>query len=80
MTPIYKRGSKGDPANYRPVCLTPVCCKVMESITRDNIVDHLTKYHLIRSAQHGFVNIYILKQSAFFGGYPNIKGPKLFGV
>ena len=56
VTPIFKRGSKGDPANYRPVSLTSVCCKVMESITRDSIVDHLTKYQLIRSTQHGFVN------------------------
>ena len=28
----------------------------MESIIRDSIVDHLTRYKLIRSSQHGFVN------------------------
>ena len=44
VTPIFKKGSKGDPANYRPVSLTSVCCKVMESIIRDSIVDHLTMY------------------------------------
>ena len=55
VTPIFKKGSKGDPANYRPVSLTSVCCKVMESIIRDNIVDHLTRYKLIRSSHHGFV-------------------------
>ena len=32
VTPIFKKGSKGDPAKYRPVSLTSVCCKVMESI------------------------------------------------
>jgi hypothetical protein len=56
VTPIFKKGSKGDPANYRPVSLTLVCCKVMESIIRDTIVEHLTKYQLIRQSQHGFVN------------------------
>ena len=56
VTPIFKKGSKGDPANYRPVSLTSVCCKVMESIIRDSIVEHLTKHQLIRPSQHGFVN------------------------
>ena len=41
---LFKKGSKGDPANYRPVSLTSVFCKLMESIIRDSIVDHLTMY------------------------------------
>ena len=41
---LVKKGSKGDPANYRPVSLTSVFCKLMESIIRDSIVDHLTMY------------------------------------
>ena len=56
MTPIFKKEAKGDPANYRPVSLTSVCCKVMESIIRDSMVEHLTKYQLIRPSQHGVVN------------------------
>ena len=56
VTPIFKKGSKGDPSNYLPFSLTSVCCKVMESIIRDNIVEHLTRYQLIRPSQHSFVN------------------------
>ena len=56
VTPIFKKGQKGDPANYRPVSLTSVCCKVMESIIRDSIVEHLTRYQLVRPSQHGFMN------------------------
>ena len=38
VCPIFKKGSKGDPANYRPVSLTCVVGKVMESLIRDKIV------------------------------------------
>jgi hypothetical protein len=35
VTPIYKRGPKAEPGNYRPVSLTSVPCKVMESLIKD---------------------------------------------
>ena len=50
VTPIFKKGSKGSPGNYRPVSLTCVLCKVMESILRDGIVQHLEKYDLLLGA------------------------------
>ena len=54
ITPIFKKGSKASPGNYRPVSLTSVLCKVMESIIGDAIVLHLNKHNLIRDSQHGF--------------------------
>ena len=55
VTPIFKKGSKGDPGNYRPVSLTSVTCKIMESVLRDSITEHLDRNRLIRSSQHGFM-------------------------
>ena len=56
VTPIYKnKGSKSKPENYRPISLTSIPCKVMESIIRDNIINYLTVNDLIRSTQHGFM-------------------------
>ena len=55
VTPIFKKGSKGMPGNYRPVSLTCVLCKVMESLIRDAIVSHLERYNLLRHSQHGFM-------------------------
>ena len=32
VTSIYKEGAKSDPANYRPISLTCLCCKILEHI------------------------------------------------
>ena len=55
VTPIFKKGTKGDPGNYRPVSLTSIPCRVMESCIRDDIVKHLEVNNLINSSQHGFM-------------------------
>ncbi|KAJ7410587.1 RNA-directed DNA polymerase from mobile element jockey-like protein [Willisornis vidua] len=49
VTPIYKKGCKEDPGNYRPVSLTLVPGRVMEQITQ-----HLQDGHGLRHSQHGF--------------------------
>ena len=56
ITPIFKKGSTLDPANYRPVSLTSVPCKVMEKIIRNTIFKHLINENLISESQHGFVD------------------------
>ena len=43
VTPIIKKGAKNNPGNYRPVSLTSVCCKMLESIIKDDIVNHLER-------------------------------------
>ena len=43
VTPIFNKGAKNNPGNYRPVSLTSVCCKMLESIIKDDIVNHLEK-------------------------------------
>ena len=55
VTPIFKKGSKFKPENYRPVSLTSIACKVMESILKDQIVKHLNINDLIKPTQHGFM-------------------------
>ena len=38
---ILKKGTQFCPGNYRPVSLTCVICKLLESFIRDVIVDHI---------------------------------------
>ena len=54
VTAIFKKGSKSDPGNYRPVSLTCVLCKILESIIRDIVVNHFTENSLYAKCQHGF--------------------------
>ena len=56
VSPIFKKkGSKLESVNYRPVSLTSVVCKVLESIIRDKIMKYLQENNLIAPQQHGFV-------------------------
>lgn len=55
VIPLFKKGSKKKPGNYRPISLTSVVGKVMESIIRDNIIEHMMKHNLFTDDQHGFV-------------------------
>ena len=54
VVPIYKSGSRGDPANYRPVALTSHIIKVFERVLRKNIVAFMEENNLFNPGQHGF--------------------------
>ncbi|CAM4590202.1 unnamed protein product, partial [Caretta caretta] len=54
VTPIFKKGSRGDPGNYRPVSLTSVPGKLVETIVKNKIVRHIEEHKLLHKSQHGF--------------------------
>ena len=56
VSPIYKKGPKNQPSNYRPVSLTSIICKMMESIlTKTMIMPHLMRENLLSNKQYGFI-------------------------
>jgi Reverse transcriptase (RNA-dependent DNA polymerase) len=55
VTAIFKKGFKDYSCNYRPVSLTSHVCKVLESMSRDEMLAHLKKYNLTEESQRGFV-------------------------
>ena len=54
MSPIFKKGNRTIAANYRPVSLTAICCKLLEHIIAKNIMTHLEENNLLSDNQHGF--------------------------
>ena len=56
VTPISKKGKKCDAGNYRPVSLTSHVCKILESIIKDSIINHINVNNLCNESQHGFIS------------------------
>ncbi|CAM4536017.1 unnamed protein product [Caretta caretta] len=55
IVPIYKKGNKNNPENYRPVSLTSVPRKIMEQIIKQSVCKCLEDNNMISNHQHGFV-------------------------
>ena len=53
---ICKKGSKSIAENYRPISLTSVVCKLMETMIKKEIMDHLAQHNLLSPKQFGFIS------------------------
>ena len=54
VVPIFKKGDRASPNNYRPISLTCLCCKILEHIIQSNIYTHLTRHQVFCDEKHGF--------------------------
>ena len=55
VTPLFKKGARQKAGNYRPVSLTSVVGKMLESVIKEEITRHLEGNGLIEQTQHGFI-------------------------
>ena len=49
---LIKEGSRGEFGNYRPVGLTSVVGKVLETLIKERIWNHLNNFKLIKGTQY----------------------------
>ena len=54
IDPIFKKGDRSKPENYKAVSRTSVTCKVLEHIVLSSNMNHLESHNILSDAQHGF--------------------------
>ena len=54
VIPLYKKKSKTDPGNYRPVSILTIVSKILERVTYNQIESYMKSENLFYSFQSGF--------------------------
>lgn len=54
ITPIYKKGDKSIPGNYRPISILPTLSKIFEKHLASQIRNYLNEFDLLVKEQSGF--------------------------
>ena len=54
IKPLFKKGSRTNPLNYRPIACTSICCRVMERVIYDQMFEFINDIRILSPSQHGF--------------------------
>ena len=54
LKPLFKKGCKTDPQNYRPISLLPIISKIIEKVVHDQTNRFLTNNKILYKFQSGF--------------------------
>ena len=52
--PIFKKGQKNDPNNYRPIAILPIISKIFEKIMCQRLMQYVESMLILSKDQHGF--------------------------
>jgi hypothetical protein len=54
IIPVFKKGSKTDLSNYRPISITSPLAKILERLMHSRIIKFVEKYNILYDFQFGF--------------------------
>ena len=58
VSPVFKKGTKSDPNNYRPISVIPVVSKIFEKLIYDQVYQYLTANDILTNCQSGFRSLH----------------------
>ena len=63
VVPIFKKGDKSIPGNYRPISILPIISQLFEKLVNNRIVNFLERNEILYNHQYGFRHGYNTKLS-----------------
>lgn len=54
VIPLFKKGDRDEPDNYRPIAIIPVLSKIFEIILKNKLTSYLESKQLLSRVQYGF--------------------------
>jgi len=54
IKPMYKKGDKSDPSNYRPISMLTSFSKVLEKALYRRLIEHIDNNNILNEQQFGF--------------------------
>ena len=54
LKPLYKKGTKTDPKNFRSISLLPIVSRIFEKVILDQTMEYLTDNNILYKYQSGF--------------------------
>ena len=54
MIPVFKKGDKSEPENYRPISILPIFSKIIETVFKKRMENFLTQCNILSTQQFGF--------------------------
>ena len=54
LVPIFKKESRDEVSNYRPISVLPFFSKLFEKVRYERLNNYITKFNILFTSQHGF--------------------------
>ena len=54
VSPVFKKGDRSSPSNYKPILLTSIVCKTLGHVIHSSVISHFERNNILTDCGHGF--------------------------